>query len=108
MFLNQKRPCDTCIFMADSCHPELCLHPLRQNKGKLGQMIEDALLWNGNCSVYIKGDPAFHTLIDLDLEPKALWKCSEQVQQELTQRFNETGEVTAGDLAEALQMSIPV
>ncbi|MBI1923919.1 hypothetical protein HYR99_06675 [Candidatus Poribacteria bacterium] len=70
-------------------------------------MIENALLWNGNCSVYIKGEPAFYILIDFSVEPKQIWKYAEQVQQELARRFVEKGEVTVFDLAEALQMSIP-
>jgi hypothetical protein len=90
--------------MADSCHLDMCLHPLRQDKGELGQMIEDALLWHGSCSVYIKGEPAFYILIDFSLEAKQIWKYSEQVQQELVRRFVEKGEVTAFDLAEAFQI----
>ena len=107
MFLNQKRPCDSCIFMADSCHPDMCLHPLRQDRGKLGQMVENALLWNGNCSVYSKGEPVFYTLIDLNSEAQQIWKYSEQVQQELARRFAEKGDATAFDLAKALQISAP-
>lgn len=106
MFLNQKRPCDTCIFMADSCHLDMCLHPLRQDRGELGQMIEDALLWNGNCSAYIKGEPAFYILIDLSVEPKQIWNYAEQVQQKLARRFGEKGEVTDCDLAEALHKGV--
>jgi hypothetical protein len=66
-------------------------------------MIENALLWNGNCSAYIKGESAFYTLIDSSLEPKPIWKYSEQIQQELAHQFVEKGEVTAFDLAEGLK-----
>jgi len=102
MFLNNKRLCDTCIFMADSCHPDMCLHPLRRNNGKEGKMINNALVWNGNCSFYIRGIPCFHELIDYSDEPKEIWKYSEQVHQELMKRFAEKGGVTKNDLAGAL------
>ncbi|MFQ6039349.1 MAG: hypothetical protein ACE5PV_00730 [Candidatus Poribacteria bacterium] len=102
MFLNDKRLCDTCIFMADSCHLDMCLHPLRRERGKLGKMINNALVWNGNCSAYIQGKPCFYELIDYSDEPKEIWKYSEQVYQLLVRRFAESGKVTANDLAEAL------
>ena len=113
MFLNDKRLCDTCIFMADSCHLDMCLHPLRRARGKLGKMINNALVWNGDCSVYIQGKPCFYELIEYrkpkasvsianSSEPKEIWKYSEQVYQLLVRRFAESGKVAANDLAEAL------
>ncbi len=102
MFLNDKRLCDTCIFMADSCHLDMCLHPFRRDRGKYGKMINNTLVWNGNCSVYIQGKPCFYELIDYNDEPKEIWKYSEQVYQLLVRPFAESGKVTANDLAGAL------
>jgi len=65
-------------------------------------MINNALVWNGNCSVYIQGKPCFYDLIDYGDEPKEIWKHSEQVYQLLARRFTEIGKVTANDLTKAL------
>lgn len=102
MFLNEKRLCDTCIFMADSCHLDMCLHPMRRSNSKEGEMIDNALVWNGDCSFYTQGIPCFYELIDYSSEPKEIWNYSEQIHQELIKRFAKKGEVTKDDLAEAL------
>ena len=76
-------------------------------------MINNALVWNGNCSVYMQGKPCFYELINYSDEPKEIWKYSEQIYQLLVRRFAEsvpfghrrlrlTGEVTANDLTKAL------
>lgn len=68
MFLNEERLCDTCIFMADSLHSNLCLHPGRRGEDKkLRAEINNALLWNGDCPVYTQGEPVFYTVFDLKL-----------------------------------------
>jgi hypothetical protein len=54
--------------MADSLHPNLCLHPERQGTDeKLRAKINNALLWNGACPVYTEGEPAFYAVFDLKL-----------------------------------------
>jgi len=88
--------------MADSCHLDMCLHPLRRDNGREGKMIDDALIWNGNCSFYIPGIPCFYELIDYSDEPKEIWKYAEQIHQELTKLFVEKGEVTKDELVEEL------
>ena len=107
MFLNDKRLCDSCIFMADSCHLDMCLHPLRRDVGSSGKMIENALVWNGNCSVYIKGTPCFYLLFDSSGDFKEIEAYAEIVRLELAKRFVKKDEVTAFDLAEALQIDVP-
>jgi hypothetical protein len=103
MLLNEKRPCDTCIFMADSCHEEMCLHPLRRDTGEMGKALENALLWNGGCPVTVPGAPCFYDLMDSADDFAARRAHAERVRQELARRFSQTGTVTADDLRAAVQ-----
>jgi len=63
--INAQRPCDHCLFMADTFHPDMCLHPGRRDPGALGDAIDRALLWNGACPVQQRGQPVFDTLLAL-------------------------------------------
>jgi hypothetical protein len=104
MLLNDKRPCDTCIFMADSCHEDMCLHPLRRDPGAAGKALENALLWNGNCPVTMKGEPCFYGLLDSADDFAARRTNAERIRQKLTVHFNQTGTLTADDLRAAIQL----
>ncbi len=108
MLLNDKRPCDTCVFMADSCHEDMCLHPLRRDTGEMGKALENALLWNGDCPVTVEGEPCFYDLLDSAEDFTARRANAERVRQALAARFNQTGTVTADDLQEAVQPFVRV
>jgi len=103
MILNDKRLCDTCIFMADSYHFDMCLHPLRRDKGRLGEILDTAIVWNGNCPVYIEGEPCFYDLLDSADSFEDRMKNAERVRLKLAMCFGENGKVTAKDLTETLR-----
>jgi len=103
MLLNEQRPCDTCIFMADSCHEDMCLHPLRRDTGTMGRDLANAVLWNGHCPVTIPGEACFYALLDSADNFTARRANAECIRQELAVRFRHTAPVTSDDLRAALQ-----
>jgi len=88
--------------MADSCHFDMCLHPLRRDKGRLGKILDTAIVWNGNCPVYIEGEPCFYDLLDSADSFEDRMKNAETVRLGLVMYFWENGKVTAKDLTKAL------
>ena len=104
MLLNKERLCETCIFMADSLHPNLCLHPGRQGKnGKLREKINNALLWNGNCPVYIQGEPVFYAVFDLKLPGAEEDIITENLRVAIAQQMKNNLHVTSQTLQNILQ-----
>jgi len=80
--------------MADTFHPEMCLHPARRAKGELGRKIDYALLWNGDCPVQQVGRPAFYGLLDLGL-PVEKWELAgEHLRKEIAVHFEQVGSMT--------------
>jgi len=80
--------------MADTFHPEMCLHPARRAKGELGRKIDYALLWNGDCPVQQVGRPAFYGLLDLGL-PVEKWELAgEHLRKKIAVHFEQVGSIT--------------
>ena len=73
--ISDRRLCDECIFMADTFHPDMCLHPARREPGTLGRALDEALHWNADCPVYQAGRPAFCSLLELGL-PVEEWEAA--------------------------------
>ena len=96
--LNNECPCDKCIFMADTFHPDMCLHPARRDKGKLGKQIDYALLWNGDCPMQQVGRPAFYGLLNLNL-PVEKWELAgEHLRRKIAAHFEQEGSITPKDV----------
>ena len=96
--LNNKRPCDKCIFMADTFHPDMCLHPARCDKGKLGKKIDHALLWNGDCPVQQAGRPAFYGLLDLNLPVEKWESAGDHLRRKIAAHFERVECITQKDI----------
>ena len=104
MLLNKERLCDTCIFMADSLHPNLCLHPGRRGDDKkLREKINNALLWNGDCPVYIQGEPVFYAVFDLKLLRAEEDIVTEHLRVAIAQQMENNPHVTGQTLKSMLQ-----
>lgn len=96
--LNSTRPCDTCLFMADTFHPEMCLHPARRDEGELGKQLDYALLWNGDCPVQHVGRPAFYMLLDVDLPVEAWETAGEDLRGKIAEHLERDGCMTQQDI----------
>jgi len=98
--INDKRPCDECIFMADTFHPDMCLHPARRDAGALGDALNDALLWNADCPAQQIGRPAFYALLDLDLPVEEWETAGEYLRQRIAEHLEKKGNITPEDIEE--------
>jgi hypothetical protein len=97
--INDKRPCDQCIFMADTFHADMCLHPARQDSGALGDAVEMALYWNAECPAQYAGRPAFYTLLDLNLPVKEWETVGEYLRVRIAEHIQNYGSITKEDIA---------
>lgn len=96
--IKDKRPCDQCIFMADTFHPDMCLHPARRDPGALGDALDEALHWNADCPVQYAGRPAFYMLLDLNL-PVEEWEATgEYLRERIAEHIQQYGNITAEDI----------
>jgi len=93
--INEKRPCDQCIFMADTFHPDMCLHPARRDPGALGDALDNALCWNAKCPVQHVGRPAFHALMDLNLPVEEWEAAGEYLRARIAKHLQRHGSITA-------------
>jgi hypothetical protein len=85
--------------MADTFHPQMCLHPARRDTGALGEKIDYALLWNGDCPVQQIGRPAFYRLLDLNL-PIEKWEfVGEELRHKISSHFKRVGHITEKEIA---------
>jgi hypothetical protein len=84
--------------MADTFHPEMCLHPARRDEGELGKKIDYALLWNGDCPVQQRGRPAFYALLDLDLPVEEWEMAGEYLRRKIAERSEKVGSITQKDM----------
>ncbi len=98
--LNDERPCDKCIFMADTFHLDMCLHPARRDEGELGKQIDYALLWNGDCPAQQVGRPVFYALLDLDLPVEEWETAGEYLRQKIAEHLEKVGGMTQKDIEE--------
>ena len=84
--------------MADTFHPDMCLHPARCDKGELGKKIDYALLWNGDCPVRQTGLPAFYRLLHLNLPVEKWESTGEYLRRKIARHFERVGRVTQKDI----------
>jgi hypothetical protein len=96
--IKDKRPCDQCIFMADTFHPDMCLHPARRDPGPLGDALDNALNWNADCPVQHVGRPVFHILMDLNLPVEEWEVAGEYLRARIAKHLHEHGHITAADI----------
>jgi hypothetical protein len=96
--INDKRPCDECIFMADTFHPDMCLHPARLDSGELGDALDKALNWNANCPAQNVGRPAFYALLDLDLPVEEWEAAGEYLRARIAKHLQKYGSISAEDI----------
>jgi len=98
--IKDKRPCDQCIFMADTFHPDLCLHPARRDPGALGDALDEALFWNAECPKQHAGRTAFHVLMDLNLPVEEWEAAGEYLRARIAKHLQHYGSITAEDIDE--------
>jgi hypothetical protein len=96
--INDKRPCDACIFMTDTFHLDMCLHPARRAPGALGDALNEALHWNGDCPMQQAGRPAFYALLDLDLPIEEWEAAGEYLRAWIAEHLHQHGSITAEDI----------
>ena len=84
--------------MADTFHPQMCLHPARHDEGELGKKMDYALLWNGDCPVQSGGRPAFHALLDLDLPVDEREKAGEYLREKIVEHLASHRDIKSDDL----------
>lgn len=96
--INDKRPCDECIFMADTFHPDMCLHPARRDPGALGDALDAALCWSADCPVQHVGRPVFHSLLDFNLSVEEWEVAGEYLRARIAKHLQEQGNITAEDI----------
>ncbi len=98
--IKDKRPCDQCIFMADTFHSDMCLHPARRDAGALGDALDEALHWNADCPVQHVGRPAFYALLDLNLPVEEWEVAGEYLRARIAEHIKEYGNITAEEIAQ--------
>jgi hypothetical protein len=96
--IKDKRPCDQCIFMADTFHPDMCLHPARRDPGTLGEALDKALHWNADCPVQQVGRPVFYTLLDLNLPVEEWEAAGEYLRARIAEHIEQYGSITVEDI----------
>jgi hypothetical protein len=96
--IKDKRPCDYCIFMADTFHPDMCLHPARRDPGALGEALDEALHWNADCPVQHVGRPAFHALMDLNLPVEEWEAAGEYLRARIAKHLQQQSNITSEDI----------
>jgi hypothetical protein len=86
--------------MADTFHPDMCLHPARRDPGALGDAVDEALHWNADCPVQQLGRPAFFALLNLDLPVEEWEAAGEYLRARIAEHLQEHGSITAEDIGD--------
>lgn len=97
--VSDRRPCDDCVYMADTYHPDICLHSARRDPGALGDALDKAIHWNHDCPMQQQGRPAFCVLLDLGLPVEEWAAAGEYLRARIAEDIAAHGRVLQQDVA---------